>query len=201
MTATEIAEPTSKAPAPTACHIFKVGLSVPSREDVSYCVGLGIGPSEDHFREWLHRRVTLSRLPFLWAQVDQVQMDSGSDLERLMHMIAYASGCSPFRQVFWRGEEVSLPDCSERFLHGVAAGEGTVPGGGCALLLAGKAIADLRLAGPAQHSISGSVAQGAPCTDRREIHGTVKEAPLPWMAAVMTMLGAMRKRLACLWMA
>lgn len=181
-------------------RIFKVGLSVPSQDQVSYCVGLGVGPSEDDFREWLHRRMLLSQMPFLWAQVDPVQMYSSGDLERLMHLLAYASGCNPFGQVFWSGDDVSLPDSSERFLHGVASGDTTVPGGSCALLLAGKAISDMRLAAPATSSLSGTADATAGPTGR-QIHGTVKEAPMPWIAGFLTLMGAMRRRLACLWMA
>jgi hypothetical protein len=184
--------------AATPSRIFKVGLSVPSQDQVSYCVGLGVGPSEDEFREWLHRRMLLSEMPFLWAQVDPVQMHSSGDLERLMHLLAYASGCSPFGQLFWSGEDVSLPDSSERFLQGVAAGETSVPGGSCALLLAGKAISDLRLAAPAS-PFSGAADPTARPTGR-QIHGTVKEAPLPWIAGFLTVVGAMRRKLAYLWM-
>ncbi len=191
------ADPPTAAP---SSRIFKVGLSVPSLDQVSYCVGLGVGPSEDVFREWLHRRMLLSHMPFLWAQVDPVQLYSSGDLERLMHLLAYASGCNPFGQVFWSGDDVSLPDSSERFLQGVAAGETSVPGGSCALLLAGKAISDLRLAAPASSSFSGKVDTMGRPTDR-QIHGTVKEAPLPWIAGVLTLMGAMRRKLACLWMA
>jgi hypothetical protein len=119
-----------------------------------------------------------------------------------MHMVAYAGGCSPFRQVFWRGDEVSLPDSSHRFLHDVVTGEGAEPGGGCALLLAGKAVSDLRLAVPGPRSISGGEVTDAPrAAAEGQIHGTVKEAPLPWMAALLTLFGSLRRRLACLWMA
>jgi hypothetical protein len=183
-------------------QIFKVGLSVPSQDQVSHCVGLGVGPSEDAFREWLHRRMLLSQMPFLWAQIEPVQLHTGGEFERLMHMLAYAGGCSPFRQVFWRGDEVSLPDSSDRFLHGVATGENTEPGGGCALLLAGKAVSDLRLAAPERFSISGGGEPDAPrAAADGQIHGTVKEAPLPWMAALLALFSSMRRRLAYLWMA
>jgi hypothetical protein len=189
------------APSSAACHIFKVGLSVPTQDHISHCVGLGVGPSEDAFREWLHRRMLLSQMPFLWAQVDPIQLDRGScDLERLMHMVAYAGGCSPFQQVFWSGEDISLPDSSERFLQGVATGHTVVSGGTCALLLAGKAVADMKLAGPYQRNSPGSVEPNAPGTDR-PIHGAAKEAPLPWMAGLIAMMGTMRRKLACLWMA
>jgi hypothetical protein len=186
-------------PAAPPTRLFKVGLSVPFQDHVSYCVGLGVGPSEDKFREWLHRRMLLSQMPFLWAEVDALQMDAGGELERLMHLVAYASGCSPFRQVFWSGEEVTLPDSSERFLQGVAAGETAVPGGACALLLAGKAICDLRLAGPFHPPLSGNVEQ-ATHGPGRQVRGTAKETPLPWTAGVLAMLAAMRKKLAYLWM-
>jgi hypothetical protein len=186
-------------PDATPSRIFKVGLSVPFQDQVSYCVGLGVGPSEDGFREWLHRRMHLSQMPFLWAQVDPVQMYSSGDLERLMHLLAYASGCNPFGQVFWSGEDVSLPDSSERFLQGVAAGETSMPGGSCALLLAGKAISDLRLAAPESPSLSGAADPTARPTDR-QIHGTAKEAPLPWIAGFLTLMDAMRRKLAYLWM-
>jgi hypothetical protein len=198
-------QPISTAPSSSlseaGCHIFKVGLSVPSNEQISHCVGLGVGPSEDAFREWLHRRMLLSQVPFLWAQVDPVQLDKGSnDLERLMHMVAYAGGCSPFRQVFWSGEEISLPESSERFFQGVATGHSVVPGGACALLLAGKAVADMKLAGPVPRVFPGRAEPVALCADR-PTHGTVKEAPMPWMAGLMAMAGTMRRKLSFLWMA
>jgi hypothetical protein len=81
----------------------------------------------------------------------------------------------------------------------VAAGETSVPGGSCALLLAGKAISDLRLAVPASPSFSGAADLTARPTGR-QIHGTVKEAHLPWIAAFLTLMGAMRRKLAYLWM-
>jgi hypothetical protein len=187
-------------PPVSACHIYKVGLTVPAEDHVSYCVGLGVGPSEDSFREWLHRRVLLSQIPFLWAQVEPVEMDSGGDLERLLHLLAYAGGCSPFRQVFWSGEEVSLPDSSERFLQRVSMGEVAVPSGGCALLLAGKAIADLRVAAPAPSPQSSPAGQTPACADHA-VGASSESPPMPWMAAVMALFATMRRKLACLWMA
>jgi hypothetical protein len=104
--------------------------------------------------------------------------------------------------VFWSGEDVSLPDSSERFLQRVAAGETSVPGGTCALLLAGKAISDLRLAAPHSASCSFSgTADGMGRPTDRQIHGTVKEAPLPWIAGFLSLMGTMRQKLAYLWMA
>jgi hypothetical protein len=141
----------------------------------------------------------LSQLPFLWAQVDPLQVDSAGELERLMHLIAYASGCSPFRQLFWSGEGVTLPDSSERFLQGVAAGETPVPGGSCALLLAGKAIGDLRLAGPFQASAPEAGAISSPTQVTEPSRAAAKDAPPPWFAGLMTLLGFMRKKLAYLW--
>jgi hypothetical protein len=191
-----------KPTAPFPCYIFKVGLTVPAHDHISYCVGLGVGPSEDGFREWLHRRMLLSQLPFLCAQVDPVQMDDGCrDLERLMHMVAYAGACSPFRQVFWSGNDVTLPDSSDRFFHDIASGGTVVPGGGCAMLLAGKAVSDLKLAGPLHRSFPGSVDPASTPCGHGQIHGTAKEASLPWMAGLLAMLTTMRRKLACLWMA
>jgi hypothetical protein len=191
-------EETPVAAPPT--RIFKVGLSVPSQDHVSYCVGLGVGPSEDQFREWLHRRILLSQLPFLWAQVDPLQVDAAGELERLMHLIAYASGCSPFRQLFWSGEEVTLPDSSELFLQGVATGAASVPGGSCALLLAGKAISDLRLAGPFQVPDRKNQSAAPPTRRAEPSRAAAKAAPPPWFAGLMTAMGFMRKKLAYLWM-
>lgn len=192
---------TASAPtAPPACHLYKVSLTVPASDHVSYCVGLGVGPSEDVFREWLHRRVTLSRMPFLWAQVEQVQLDTGSDLERLMHMMAYASGCSPFRQVFWRGDEVTLPDSSERFLQGVAAGESAEPGGGCALLLAGKAVADFRLASPALAGATPPPETGH-AEPSRDASAISEQASMGWATALTALWRGLRRRVAYLWMA
>lgn len=186
--------------APTACRLYKVSLTVPASDHVSYCVGLGVGPSEDVFREWLHRRVTLSRMPFLWAQVEPVHLDSGSDVERLMHMMAYASGCSPFRQVFWRGDEVTLPDSSERFLQGVAAGESAEPGGGCALLLAGKAVADFRLASPVSAGATPPPEPGHAETPR-EAAAMSEQATMGVATALAALWGGLRRRLSYLWMA
>ena len=59
-------------PSPAACHIFKVSLSVPGQDHISHCVGLGVGPSEDAFREWLHRRMLLSQMFTYLAKMTQV---------------------------------------------------------------------------------------------------------------------------------
>lgn len=180
-------------------EVFKVGLTIPVRDRVSYCVGVGAGPSEDEFREWLHRRIILSQIPFLWAQVEPLRWQEGHDLERQLHLLNYASECSPQRQVFWSSEEASPPGASERFLQSLSAGDLPLSHSGCALLLAGKAVSDMRIAATSPRQIPGSDTSGE---SRRPVKksATPRHEPVPWSAVMLAMLGTLRKRLAFLWM-
>lgn len=185
-------------------ELFKVGLTIPVRDQLTYCVGIGAGPSEGEFREWLHRRIIVSQISFLWAQVEPLQWAEGRDLERQLHLLAYASQWSSQRQVFWSSQDQdsnALPAASERFLQSLSSGEIPAPQSGCALLLAGKAVADMKLRTPS--AAPAPLHAGAPKPPTSLPAGapakSVDAAP-PWPAVMLALLGTVRRRLSFLWM-
>lgn len=179
--------------------LFKVGLTVYGRDRLAHCVGLGVGPCEIEFREWLHKRIMLSRMPLLWAQVEPLQWQEGRDLERQLHLLIYASGCSPRRQVFW-SSGATPADAAERFLQSVVAGDDPSPHAGSALLLAGRAVADMGLQGgqlpvPVLRPVVAQESRGQP-----PAHRSGKGYAVPWVEVFASLLGVLRRKLAFLWM-
>lgn len=185
-------------------ELFKVGLTIPVKDQLTYCVGIGAGPSEGEFREWLHRRIIVSQISFLWAQVEPLQWTEGRDLERQLHLLAYASQWSSQRQVFWSSQDSDAhPGVSERFLQSLSSGEVPTPQAGCALLLAGKAVADMKLrstpAVPAPAPLHAGTSK-PPTSHPSGVPAKSVNPPLPWPALMLALLGTVRRRLSFLWM-
>lgn len=174
------------------CQIFKVGLTLVCLDRVSYCVGLGAGPSEDGFREWLHRHIMFSQLPFLWAQVEPLHREQGGDLERQLQLLIYASRCSRDRQVFWSSIDLPAEGASELFLQSVSEGEILLPGEASVVLLAGQAVADLKLARSARRPVSspGSPVEVRP---RRQRHHSPVHHPPPEKPRIVAAWKAVRE--------
>lgn len=187
-----------------ARELFKVGLTIPTAADhVSYCVGLGIGPSEHLFREWVHKRILMTQIPLLWAQVEPLQWWGGRDVDRQLQMMAYASSCNPQRQVFWTSDEAAGPDAGERFLQAISDGE--VPPGsrGCSLMLAGWAVGEMNLVRRSPLVEPLTSPRPSPRNENWESVAHAEETPLSpaaWGTLFTDLIGVVRKKLTFLWM-
>ena len=184
------------------CEIFKVGLTIPTAADhVSYCVGLGLGPSEHLFREWVHKRILLSKIPLLWAQVEPLQWWAGRDVDRQLQLMAYASSCNPQRQVFWTSDEAPSPDAGERFLQAISGGEVPSNQSGCALMLSGWAVGEMNL-GRRSAASEPATARPMPRNDGWESVSVAMEthrSPAAWTTLLSDFMSVLRKKLAFLW--